>query len=703
MLKPKTLDIAESNIANLGTELEKKVKLAAAKTEKQWEGAGLKPGLQAWRIENFKVVPWKDIGEFYSGDSYIVLRTYKKTPESNALSWDVHFWLGLSTTQDEAGTAAYKTVELDDVLGGAPVQHREVEGHESQLFLSYFKQTGGIKILEGGVESGFKHVKPQEFIPRLLWIKGRNNIRIVQVELTAKKLNSGDVFILDAGMHLFQWNGSGSNPREKQRAARLIKAISDERGGKPEIIVQEQDHEEQEFWKILGGKVPVAAADSVELDEAWEEGGTQLLFRLSDKPGQLDFTLEAKGKLARDQLDTTDAFLLDVSNQLFVWVGKQASISESRKALQYAQLYITRNKLPVWLPISRILEGGENEIFESYFAIEASTSKEAAAPSGKTEKEPEAHPPRNWNAKADAELLRKALKSFLTNDKQLIAILGARDYAHLQEVGKEYVKLYTTPLPAAVKSQTRFDFGRLCRYLVTPVIDYKCEELYRAMKGLGTSETALIDVLTLSTNDELKKMNKVYADTYTNGLYNPNKLADDIKGDTSFNFKRVLLKLWEGTRDEGDKPNPGEAEKDAEILYKNGEARLGTDDTTFVNLISSRSRQHMLLVDKAYQNKYGKTLEEMIRSETSGFYMKTLIALCTPNDVYWAKRAHEAMDRLGTSDSTLMRLFLFNTISQVNAIKKAYETLYSKTLAEDITAETSGNFRKLLLALLQPR
>ena len=40
--------------------------------------------------------------------------------------------------QDENGTAAYKTVELDTFLDDGPVQHREVMGHESSLFKSYF-------------------------------------------------------------------------------------------------------------------------------------------------------------------------------------------------------------------------------------------------------------------------------------------------------------------------------------------------------------------------------------------------------------------------------------------------------------------------------------------------------------------------------------------------------------------------------------
>lgn len=197
---------------------------ASAEIAKVWKNAGKAVGLEIWRIEQFKVVPQpkSTYGTFYSGDSYIVLNTYRE-PGRSVLQWDVHFWLGRETTQDESGTAAYKTVELDDYLGGGPVEHREVQGHESQLFQSYFPH--GLRILEGGVDSGFNKVRPKEYRPRLLHLKGRRHVRLTEVPLAAASVNSGDVFVLDLGLRLVQFNGKDSSGRERIKAAELCRAI----------------------------------------------------------------------------------------------------------------------------------------------------------------------------------------------------------------------------------------------------------------------------------------------------------------------------------------------------------------------------------------------------------------------------------------------------------------------------------------------
>lgn len=77
------IELAETNLAAIGSELDKKHRKEEGALEKAWgkeTGVGSKAGLWVWRIEQFQVVAVREeqVGQFYSGDSYIVLKVRKK-------------------------------------------------------------------------------------------------------------------------------------------------------------------------------------------------------------------------------------------------------------------------------------------------------------------------------------------------------------------------------------------------------------------------------------------------------------------------------------------------------------------------------------------------------------------------------------------------------------------------------------------------
>lgn len=88
----------------------------------------------------------------------------------------------IALQQDEAGAAAVKTVELDAALGGRAVQYREVQGHETEKFLSYFKPC--IIPQEGGVASGFKHANAEEYKTRMFVCKGKHVVHVKEASLS---------------------------------------------------------------------------------------------------------------------------------------------------------------------------------------------------------------------------------------------------------------------------------------------------------------------------------------------------------------------------------------------------------------------------------------------------------------------------------------------------------------------------------------
>jgi len=228
--------------------------------------------------------------------------------------------------------------------------------------MSYFTT---FQVLKGGIESGFNHVKPEEYEDRLLQLKGKNVVHVKEVSLDSDSLNSGDVFILDAGMKIFQWNGKQASVKEKNKAGEISRAIREERKGQPVVVTIEEGQEDGDFWEHIGGKGAVSSAeeggDDIEAER--HNKGSKALYQLSDASGTLKFTEKSKGKVLRSHFESQDVFIFDTGFEVMAWIGRGASITEKRNALPKAQEYLSKFNRPAYLPISRINEGAETESF----------------------------------------------------------------------------------------------------------------------------------------------------------------------------------------------------------------------------------------------------------------------------------------------------------------------------------------------------
>lgn len=381
----KEYDIKDSNVELIGSDIDHRVKYKSAASEPAWnnELVGQECGLFIWRIENFEVIPWpkERTGEFYDGDSYIVLHSYKAEEK---LCHDIFFWLGSKTTQDEAGTAAYKTVELDEFLRGTATQHREVQAHPSPEFVALFRR---LCVRSGGVRSGFNHVETEETssteaitLLRIFMHPGAarvDSVIVHEVEPTWGSLDDHDVFVLDQGQKIWVWQGKSCSPMEKAKAAQVVNDMTLAKHLDVEVLSQLESRS-RIIVDLLGGKdiqqssfkAPRPVSFPAGGDRDSDESQSLKLFRLSDATGAISFDLVKDGqRISPSDLDENDVFVCDTGSRLWVWQGSRASKLEKALWLNVAQSYArqiqeARTNLAAHpTPISNVVQGHESPAF----------------------------------------------------------------------------------------------------------------------------------------------------------------------------------------------------------------------------------------------------------------------------------------------------------------------------------------------------
>ena len=298
---------------------------------------------------------------------------------------------------------------------------------------------------------------------------------------------------------------------------------------------------------------------------------------------------------------------------------------------------------------------------------------------------------------ADAEALRKAMKGFGTDEDALIKIVANRSNSQRLQIKDKYKQMFGRDLISDLKSELRGKLEDAMVALFTDPIEYDCDSLKRAMKGAGTDEDSLIEILVSRPVPVLEQIKKKYKEKFKNDLEN------NVKSDTSGETQRLLVSILQCKRSQNRNPNPNDCAAKAQELFKAGEGKKwGTDSDVFNKIFTLSSPAELIQIAQQYHKIAGKTILQAIDAEYSGNAKKTLksivYALISPSE-YFATRVNDAIKGFGTNDHLLIRVLITRDEIDMPQIKQYYKQLYGKDMVEAVKNDIGGEYRKLMIEL----
>lgn len=219
--------------------------------------------------------------------------------------------------------------------------------------------------------------------------------------------------------------------------------------------------------------------------------------------------------------------------------------------------------------------------------------------------------------------------------------------------------------------------------------------LREAMKGFGTNEEAIINIITSRTNDQRQAIL-----THFNSEFDRD-LIEDIKSEISGDFERVIVALL--------KPQYEFLSKELHDAM-NG---AGTDEKAIIEIICSKTNQEIGILVETYENIYERPLVQHVCSETSGNLARLLSLILTQsrNEAYEINyeearsKAEELYQngegQLGTEESTFYKILAHESFPQLSRIFEEYKEISGNSIEQALKHELSGDYLDALLAIVE--
>ncbi|KAF2257652.1 Annexin, partial [Lojkania enalia] len=299
---------------------------------------------------------------------------------------------------------------------------------------------------------------------------------------------------------------------------------------------------------------------------------------------------------------------------------------------------------------------------------------------------------------ADVEGLHKAMKGFGTNEKELIRILAKKDPIQVNTIRTSYNQRLMKDLIRDLEKETSGYFEKGLVAIARGPLANDAYTLYDAIKGAGTDEQVIDDVLIARSNADINAIKAEYANIFKKTL------ESDLRGDLSMGTQDMYMLIISARRNEDSiGVFAQQVDQDVTALQDALGSLIGKNSSRVCEVLLTKNDAQVRAICSAYSQRYGKTLDKVIKSKFSGHMEKALclfIERANNRAVSDAIQLEDAMAGMGTKDKLLVqRVVRAHWDRQhMQQVRTEFQKKYGKDLVARIKGETSRYYEDLMVA-----
>ncbi|GLU13124.1 hypothetical protein SLE2022_297700 [Rubroshorea leprosula] len=296
----------------------------------------------------------------------------------------------------------------------------------------------------------------------------------------------------------------------------------------------------------------------------------------------------------------------------------------------------------------------------------------------------------------DAEQLHKAFQGWGTNEGLIISILAHRNAAQRNLIRQIYAETYGEDLLKALDKELSSDFERAVLLWTLDPAERDAFLANEATKRFTSSNWIIMEIACTRSSFDLFKVRQAYHARFKKSL------EEDVAYHSTGDYRKLLVPLVSAFRYEGDEVNMMLAKSEAKILHEKISDKAYNDEE-IIRIISTRSKPQLNATLNHYNNAFGNAINKDLKADPNDEFLKLLratIKCLTCPEKYFEKVLRQAINKLGTDEWALTRVVTSRAEVDMQRIKEEYHQRNSVPLERAIAGDTSGDYEKMLLALI---